>query len=353
MIQESVQKVIEEMNSNSPVLEAVLSAVLQHMAGKEDAEPGTTVPVVKHPHFAVLTSWRKFDWKDDEDVRSGDEKIIGQQISRRFGSNAAKSREVNQRNYEAIIAHFQKLGLPVTRLTGSWLETGNSVTTDPFERSIFVAGDKHGQEIDSDTGKLNLSDVQSLGRKYNQDSIIYAGPNTYGMVKLYGQDRKTGEWSQWASWRNIKVDAAKDIAQQLQSQKRRLLGSTIKRWLGIKPKDDYANAGASQVGGEGRGKIGFLGTPKTDPEASSKAFRFAENIIEQLCFPCDHPKRGYKFVYESAGMTPADLGVGLLDISKGDHYQVARNIKETLISSKVVGKEISLEKIGEIIRELS
>ena len=63
------------------------------------------------------------------------------EISRRFGSSAARSKEINQKNYSDLIKHFQGLGLPVVRLTGSWLETGNRISTDPFERSIFVVGD--------------------------------------------------------------------------------------------------------------------------------------------------------------------------------------------------------------------
>ena len=357
MINESVQKIIQELSpQRSPILEAVLGTVLQHMAGKVDAETGETLPVAKNPHFAILTSWRKFDWKEDPGARSGDEKIIGQKISRRFGSSAARSKEINQKNYSDLIKHFQGLGLPVVRLTGSWLETGNRISTDPFERSIFVVGDKSGKEADSGLGKLNLGDIQSLGKKYNQDSIIYAGPDAGEGVHLYGQDRESGTWSQWSSWKNIKVDAASTIAKKLSWQKLKLLGGTIGRWLGFErnPKND-THAGATQVGGEGRGKIRlpFMGKSITDPEASDKGFSFVEGIIERLCFPCDYPHKRFEETYKQYGMSPADMGVGLLDLASDGHYKNSRNLSETILSAKLIEGPIHLDRINEVIDEIA
>lgn len=257
MINESVQAAIGQEGWDqrpSSILEASLNRVLKHISGDDpkrlrvgaelgDDEPGIQDPnrlaVKETPHFAILTSWRK-------DVTPKE----------------------NKRNWHGLSRAVRSKDLGFIRLTGSWLETGDDPNTDPFERSVFIPGDH---------GDLDLKFAKKLGKRFDQDSIIYAGPETKGKVQLWGQNRKTGEWELWDSWKHLKLSSASAITKSLEDQKRKLL----------RGEQQWSKAGSTQAGGRGGGKIDPSGKDsKLDPGASKTGFLFGEgenNRAKRVC----------------------------------------------------------------------
>jgi hypothetical protein len=121
--------------------EASLGRVFQHMQKTGEKS------------FAILTSWRQ---------NLGPEK--------------------NKASLAALQGSIRSLGLGVSKLLGHWREEGQPKAT--AEPSLFVPG---------------MSKVQALklGRDYDQDAVIYAGPDTEGEVTLVfkdGSEQKIGKF---------------------------------------------------------------------------------------------------------------------------------------------------------------
>jgi len=127
------------------ITEASLGRVYQHV---KRAEGGTS--------FAVLTAYRD--------------------------GVSTKENQANQRKLEKAI---RDQGLGFFKLTGFWKECQDptmeyndcpeSMKVPVREPSMFVP-------------KMQLDNAVKLGKKFDQDSIIYAGEETGGKVALYGKN---------------------------------------------------------------------------------------------------------------------------------------------------------------------
>jgi hypothetical protein len=107
--------------------EASLGRVYQHVKGKDGA-------------FAIITSWR---------------------------GNLSPSE--NKANFRALKGAIRSANLGFFKMKGRWKEEGADEAT--AEPSLFVPG-------------IPLKLAHKLGNKYDQDAIIYAGPETKGKVAL-------------------------------------------------------------------------------------------------------------------------------------------------------------------------
>jgi hypothetical protein len=106
--------------------------------------------------FAILTAWR-----------------------------AANPPSTNKGNQAALKAQVRSAGKGFFDMNGHWREEqADRSFVDTAEPSIFVPG-------------LELSAAQSLAQRYEQDAIIYAGPETGGEVALVwknGSIQKIGKF---------------------------------------------------------------------------------------------------------------------------------------------------------------
>ena len=125
--------------------EASLNRVHQHVADKE--EGGS---------FGILTSWR-----------------------------SANPKKTNVTNMERLQQDLRSMGLGFFKMKGHWRECTTpgmpysqceeTDLKDVVEPSLFVPGISHDQ-------------VEMLRSKYEQDSVVYAGPETDGSVTLMFND---------------------------------------------------------------------------------------------------------------------------------------------------------------------
>jgi len=224
-------------------------------------------------HFAILTSWRKFD-SNMSAAAAGDEKL------KEKGEDDLKA---NQRNFQALVGQIVGLGLGAIRLTGSWLEAGGG-GDKPYERSIFIPGkDKHGK-TGSDS-PLNRSLIKALGLKYNQDAVIYCGPESDGVVELWQIDRDYAEKNNGKlryfktpsmTWKNVGLRSAAEVEKNLKRAK-----DIITRGDQGKTEDDptYFNVGASQVGTHADAK----GNPKLGSGADLRFEQIYEAVGQKNC----------------------------------------------------------------------
>lgn len=128
------------LSHRKQLFESSLSRIMAH--AKESKEKG----------FAILTSWRKSN--------SGNE---------------------NKTNFQGLQDYVKARGWGYTRLRGHWRECQDlnipydqcpaSELKDVIEPSIMVFG-------------IDLETAKKLGNKYNQDSVVYAGPETDGQTQL-------------------------------------------------------------------------------------------------------------------------------------------------------------------------
>jgi len=120
--------------------EASLSRVYQH------------VKKAKKKSFGILTSWR-----------------------------AGNSKRENLADFKRLAGEVRSLGLGFFKLIGHWKECQDPTVDyakcppdqlqDTKEPALFVPG-------------ISLKDVKRLGAKYEQDAVVYGGPDTDGKVML-------------------------------------------------------------------------------------------------------------------------------------------------------------------------
>lgn len=290
MINESVKWVIDsKLWSIRPqvLLEASLNRILKHIGGGEIVAKDGRV-VSGGGHFAILTAWRKFgDRTRKPEVASRDVALQGQKSPQR----------ANRENFANLVREIRSHHLGCIRLTGSWLDSDGDQLSDPIERSIFVPGSVPARdpgalpktnENDQGAGELTRDLIINLGQKYNQDSVIYSGPETKGKIELWGIDKndptsvRNQEFKLQMSWESAGLHNGAEIQKQLETQKLKMarVENTKKQGLEPDPKDaEWSAAGATQVGNQGR---------KVNPAKAAIKF---------------------ESVYESLGVKPCNIGV--------------------------------------------
>jgi hypothetical protein len=279
-INENVQQVIDSNSwgrRSDPLLEASLNRILQHIGGGSIKASDDRNTTATGGHFAILTSWRKFDDSTRQpEIKGRDDALL----------DGGKAKEVNRANFKNLITAIRSNHLGAIRLTGSWLDDDSDPLASPIERSIFIPSKT---DDGSETG-LTKDLAISLGKRFNQDSIIYAGPETDFNVELWGINKENLEVGSSSTFERqrvftkTKLFSGKDIEQALNDQKAKLLRKGTEA---AKPEDkDWSMAGASQPGTSFKG-----GVPAVNPA-----------------------KAGLRFeaVYEAVGQEPCSLGVGYL-----------------------------------------
>ena len=144
-----IRQIIEaELNNHkSQLFESSLSRIMHHIQN------------AKEKRFAILTSWRQ-----------------------------SNDKTTNLANFQALKSKIREHGLGYVQLKGHWQECqdpevkydecAEADMIDSIEPSIMVIG-------------LNLKSAIALGEAYNQDAVLYAGPETDGAVQLHFRDGST------------------------------------------------------------------------------------------------------------------------------------------------------------------
>lgn len=131
--------------------------------------------------FAILTSERNMVGAVDKAAQVGDDALLGG-----LPKTPENVADVNQKNFPELVREVKEIA---RKSNGSirFIETAgyfkNGEMVDSLEQSMVVFGNTPG-------GKELIS---NLGKKYNQDSIIYAGPETGQKKEMIGfgsEDRK-------------------------------------------------------------------------------------------------------------------------------------------------------------------
>ena len=135
--------------------------------------PPTEPVLYKHILAARRTSWADLTEKSlgrvYQHIQASGKKSYGVVTSWRQDLDA----ETNKRNFEALKKHIRSLGLGFTTLEGHYREKGQKETTP--EPSLFIPG-------------ISKEQVTALGNKYNQDSVLYSGPETHASHPSQRQD---------------------------------------------------------------------------------------------------------------------------------------------------------------------
>lgn len=131
--------------SNSVALNEVsLGRVYQHLQSASNKA------------FAILTSWRQ-----------------------------GVPERTNKQNFKALEGKIRGAGLGFFKLVGHWKEEGQSEAT--AEPSLFIPS-------------ITKALATKLGNEYEQDAVIYGGPETQGLVTLIfngGGEQSIGKVSSW------------------------------------------------------------------------------------------------------------------------------------------------------------
>lgn len=152
---------LEQLNPGAPNADQTFKdIVLAKIAGDyETVNEASLSRAYRHTidgNFAILTSWRK-----------------------------SNSKEQNLAQYRSLQSDVRSLGHGFFHLLGHWRECQDPTVpyndcpadqlSDTKEPSIFVVG-------------IGMQDAKRLGGKYQQDAIIYSGPETKGIVHLVFRD---------------------------------------------------------------------------------------------------------------------------------------------------------------------
>lgn len=144
-----IRQIIEaELNNQlEKLFESSLSSIMQHVQN------------AKTKGFAILTSWRQ-----------------------------SNEKAVNVANFQALKGKVREKGLGFVQLRGHWQECQDPEVkydecppdqmVDSIEPSLMVIG-------------IDLKGAMALGEAYNQDAVVYAGPETGGNVQLHFKDGST------------------------------------------------------------------------------------------------------------------------------------------------------------------
>jgi len=243
-INESVRYVLREegWTAGAPILEASLDRMMTHIAGKsgsrEEDEKGR-LKVNPDAHFAILSSYRKFHMEADDPAHAERDRNLQGELSRWSSEEGRQdlprhlhnlksphepsakgeaphgTRRFNEAGFQRLIRDIKNRGLGAIRTSGLWAEGKRgdkaegkpSGTDEPFERSVFIPSkpkrslDEPGTLRGKSKSPLTLAWVKGLGKKFNQESVIYMGPDSdeAGAVNLYEIDEK-GEYKKTYSW---------------------------------------------------------------------------------------------------------------------------------------------------------
>ena len=139
--------------------EAILRAKAQGLDALNEASLGRVYQHYlksKKTSFGILTSWRE----KEEDPKNVE----------------------NKRNFKALRNDIRSAGLGFFRLLGHWKQVGqDEVTAEP---SLFVPG-------------ISKQLITKLSRKYDQDAVVWSGPETGGNVILIargGSEQSIGKF---------------------------------------------------------------------------------------------------------------------------------------------------------------
>lgn len=193
-INESVQSVLREEKWTLTVNEASLNRVLKHLTG-QDVTPD--LKIGQDANWAILTSYRKFHNPSANPAAKAKDDALAP-----GAGTPSETKSANRVNFNSLVSTITNLGYGAIRLSGAWEEKGKASQhkNDPFERSILIPGkpNKATQNRNGPWKPLTLEFVKRLGLKYNQDGIIYAGPDAEkpGEAALYrlNQDRTAYEF---------------------------------------------------------------------------------------------------------------------------------------------------------------
>ena len=167
-MENSIRQILEA-KSKQELLETSLSRILRHV---QDA---------KEKGFSILTSWRQ-----------------------------ANDKKTNLSKFVSLKQHVRGLGLGFIQLEGHWVECQDSsvpyeecpkeLLVNSVEPSLMVFG-------------IKLKEAMELGKQFDQDAVLYAGPETQGQVQLHFRDGSTmnlGEFNPqaigqaYSTWRKKK-----------------------------------------------------------------------------------------------------------------------------------------------------
>lgn len=94
--------------------------------------------------------------------------------------NGQEPTDVNYRNFVAIKRALKDLGYHSIEAAGTWTEDGIHTTAEP---NLVVFGRGNA-----------LSSLEELAKKFNQDAVVYVGPETNYVKQLKGYDDKRSEY---------------------------------------------------------------------------------------------------------------------------------------------------------------
>jgi hypothetical protein len=337
-INESVQIAIERIAIEQAELtvrinETRLNRVLRHITGQDL----NIKHITPSANWAILTSYRKFHapsrGKQNSDVINARDAELKAATGVQ-GNSPKATREANKDNFNTLVSEIRSHGFGVIRLSGAWQEGGKSEThkNDFFERSILIPGVK-GKDRDErypDHKRLTLDFVKSIGVEFNQDSIIYCGPDALdhkgnplpGRAVMYdlNGDRTDYEWARNLGPVGIKtpqeIEAALAAARQ---EKDAFFAVTVPGGSGVKRN--------------------FL--PDPDEKAKEPDPKHPHMPSPQTQ---SHRKVGFMFnhVYEQLGIPLCSLGVGSVEIVEGNPPHQRTRWCDTLNSTptgygKVIG----------------
>ena len=106
---------------------------------------------------------------------------------------AGKSHKDNLATYKKLEGEVRSLGLGYFKLLGHWRECQVDVPYDECPDDQLVDAKEPALFVPN----IELKDMDRLRRKYDQDAVIYSGPETEDQVSLItgGSPRKLGKFS--------------------------------------------------------------------------------------------------------------------------------------------------------------
>lgn len=151
--------------------------------------------ILKSGHFGILSPHRSFPYHHEQvhkgmrklephedpetakKIYSGDESVWKKHGDDfRGGSRVSLKMAYNSGSWNKLTSAVSHLGFKFLPATGSFGEKGGSIAS---EASMIIPGK-------SNTGvELTQKIMQSLAGEYNQDSFVYAGPETDGEIHLF------------------------------------------------------------------------------------------------------------------------------------------------------------------------
>jgi len=140
-------------NEKSKLFESSLNRIMSH------------VNKAKEEGFAILTSWRQ-----------------------------SNDKKTNLANFQALQSFVRAKGLGYIQLRGHWQECQD--TSVPYDQ---CPPDKLVDSVEPSlmVFKIDLETANRLGKHFDQDAVVYAGPETGGQVRLHFKNGDTMDLGQF------------------------------------------------------------------------------------------------------------------------------------------------------------